>query len=279
MEYASDLSTFFKLNRKDVEGILRSVCFGLSRQYNVEYNEMYQELYLRIDRSDVLKRFDPSKSKLSTFFYNYANGRAWHIARDMADKKTEMVGAKFTRDKNGHKKNIIKRSAVYLNDDSSEDMPSHMDTGIVDEKIFSPEDDFRAVELREKIAVLANCKREFIDLIEAGFSQRYISEKYKIPYISVQKQWDKVKAVSRKLLNSEESIKATVPLKKVIISKPKEKVPAPVPVTKCEVWSQNAIENLTKLYQYNTLSMVAKIMGRSICSIKCALYKYNIKKV
>jgi len=70
---------FYKLNRKEVDLILWHICWKHKQLF--EPKELFNELFLRLNRSYILNDFDPTKAQLHTYFTTMANCYAQHVIR------------------------------------------------------------------------------------------------------------------------------------------------------------------------------------------------------
>jgi len=266
MEHAQKFWEFYEKNRQDVEGIFSAICSKYKRQYGdlINSDDLHQELYVTLQRSSFLKRFNPNRAKLSTYFYNHVRGTASHIVHAMLRDQPEMWGVVTTTSKHGHKKVEGKLGMLSLNFDGDSDTSSAMDIGVVDERSSSPLDDAMASELKKKIRVALphNC-RKILTHMENGFNVTEVAKKYGAPVNAVRNQFKAVKDVATSIVGKFVS-------------------GADLPVVESErsgeEWTPVDFQVLKTLYQSNTLPQVAKKMGRSIGSIKSVLFKQHITK-
>jgi RNA polymerase sigma factor (sigma-70 family) len=267
MEHAHKFWEFYQKNSRDVEGIFSAICGHYKRQYGdlLNSDDLHQELYVTLQRSSFLQRFNPSRAKLSTYFYNHVRGTASHIVHAMLRDQSEMWGATATTSDSGHRKITGKMGMLTLNYEGDSDTPSAMDVGVVDEQSFSPIDDVMALELKSKIkkALPRNCRKIF-DRMEKGYDAIEVADEYGASVHTVRSQFRTVKDVALSVVHK-------------IIARVSD-----LPVTSDarfgDGWTAGDIQTLKTLYQSNTLPQVAKKMGRSIGSIKSVLFKQHITK-
>jgi len=241
MNYSPDFCEFFKLNRNDVEAILYSIC-NRYQSDKIDRNELYQDLFFALCRSDFLKRYDPECSKLSTYLYEFARGHAGHVVAGMFKRisKERKLGIPVYLD----------HFHTYGDEEIREE--------VVDVTAYSPEDYTETSDLREKIieALGSDRLREIFDLMERGFGIPEIAKMYGNTRMGIHYHKTKIREVTRLFF-------------------PKKSVPK---IRKGEKWSDGDIRNLKILYRSNTISQVAMKMGRTIGSIKCVLFKQHINK-
>jgi hypothetical protein len=72
-----DFWKFYKENRQEIDRILWSICW--KHKQVTDPREMFNELIVRLHRSDILKDFNPKEAQLHTYFTNRANFYARHI--------------------------------------------------------------------------------------------------------------------------------------------------------------------------------------------------------
>jgi RNA polymerase sigma factor (sigma-70 family) len=237
MLHASNFWEFYKLNRKDIEAMLYGIC-KYYQSDKIDSEDLHQELLITLQRSNFLERFDPERSKLSTYFYGYARHRAGHVVRIMLNKiKKEVLG-----------------TPVYIDHARSNGDEGEIYEEIADVKAFTPEEYAEADDLRDKIleTLKSDKVKNTLILLEKGFNRSEIADMHGMSRMNTGIQWDKIKEVAKKFL-------------------PKRKHLG-------EDWSCEDIRILKNLYKSRSLSQVAAEMGRSVCSIKCKIYKLHITK-
>lgn len=69
---------FFKANEPDINKILWSA--ALRYENIIDPKDLRHDLVLRLQRSNFLRKFDPQKSQISTFFIGRVSGYAHHMA-------------------------------------------------------------------------------------------------------------------------------------------------------------------------------------------------------
>ena len=68
---------FYNKNNTEVERIIWDACWR--HQEAVDPDDMHQDLIVRLQRSNFLRRFDPKQAQLGTYFTGRVNGYAQHI--------------------------------------------------------------------------------------------------------------------------------------------------------------------------------------------------------
>lgn len=82
LKYYPDFWIFYKENQKEINQILNYYAYKYIRI--IEPTEMFQELILRLAKSNVLKKYDSKKGTLlKTYFYSRVRGYAGHYAQEI----------------------------------------------------------------------------------------------------------------------------------------------------------------------------------------------------
>lgn len=68
---------FYNANAENVEGIISHAC--KKHQHIIDYNDMHAALLIRLQRSNILKDYDETKTALNTYLTNRVAGYALHI--------------------------------------------------------------------------------------------------------------------------------------------------------------------------------------------------------
>lgn len=200
--------TFYRANAKDAEKILWAASWKFHG--NMEPAEIYNELILRLHRSNFLKDFNPELAQFGTFFVGRAEGYAKHIL-------TRLI------------KESSRKPMISISDIESTDEDSY--GGYTPTELVTQPDCEGKVSCTEVMNIAEQSLTDFQKnvwrmTVEDGYNEKEISEKLSTPDNTVTKNYvhsnmDKTKRVIVKVCT-----------KNGLVAEPKETVVRKVKVEK-----------------------------------------------
>jgi hypothetical protein len=171
-----NFKNFYETNQKEVDRILWSICWKHQQIFN-EPKELFNELYIRLNRSSFLNDFDPARTQLHTYFTNRANFYARHMVTK-AVKDFKNFGPK-----------VICQGLNTIGED---------ETAIELASYDNFEEALASRDLIEQAREKTN-NNQLVELLEEGMNQVEIAKHLKVSKFSVQNKITNMKASLRKL--------------------------------------------------------------------------------